>query len=342
MAFRLIATDEAGYGPKLGPLVIGATDWQTEFSGPAITTETLTKQFAPLAQVYRVGDAKVLVNDSKAVYKPRSNQSSSAGKLLDPLGNLHATVSVANRCCSDSCNVSIKRFDQWLKVVAGSDWKSIKATPWLADVQSSKFLVDSLIDEAVGHWKTAGAALQCFRGRVIPASQFNAACDGGMNKADLLSESTLGLVRDLLDGKPHNSVATASKHPTWVFCDRHGGRRYYAGVLQHVFPGSEVQVVSESKQQSVYRMQYSGQTALVHFTVKGDSFIPVALSSIYAKYIRERMMESVNQFFLAHHTGKQPLQPTAGYPVDADRFLSEIESTMRKQSIAMDDLVRRR
>ena len=42
----LIATDEAGYGPKLGPLVIVATAWS--IPGDDLETEALTERFAPL------------------------------------------------------------------------------------------------------------------------------------------------------------------------------------------------------------------------------------------------------------------------------------------------------
>ncbi len=53
----LIATDEAGYGPKLGPLVIVATAWHVpcEFS----TAEELAKLFAPYANHSNAGNARL-------------------------------------------------------------------------------------------------------------------------------------------------------------------------------------------------------------------------------------------------------------------------------------------
>jgi ribonuclease HII len=112
--------------------------------------------------------------------------------------------------------------------------------------------------------------------------------------------------------------------------------------LQHTFNDSAIEVVRESAQQSVYRFGYQGSSATIRFTVKGDSFTPVAMSSIIAKYLRERMMQSLNHYFESLHTGHTPLKPTAGYPVDADRYLADIASIIQQHKIARNDLVRQR
>ena len=169
---------------------------------------------------------------------------------------------------------------------------------------------------------------------MITAQSFNAACDKGYNKADLLSESTLGLVRSLLERHTEEQVA--------VFCDRHGGRRYYGGVLQHTFPDIPVQVTSEEKGMSRYCLSGAKRSIDVRFTVKGDSFTPVAMSSLHAKYLRERMMGSFNSFFQKLHDGKEPIVPTAGYPVDADRFLVDVEPILKREKIDREQLIRSR
>lgn len=172
--------------------------------------------------------------------------------------------------------------------------------------------------------------------RVITAQRFNAICRTGSNKADLLSESTLGLVRGLIDlhGADDSSIS--------VFCDRHGGRKFYGGVLQHLFPDARLHVAKEEKQQSEYRLTRANQQIDVCFTVKGDSFTPVALSSMHAKYLRERFMESFNEYFQVRHKADVGLTPTAGYPVDADRFLIDVASTLERESIPRQSLVRSR
>ena len=61
----------------------------------------------------------------------------------------------------------------------------------------------------------------------------------------------------------------------------------------------------------------------IDFKVKADdSRTPVALASVAAKTARELFMERFNAWFAARKPG---LAPTAGYPVDARRFLADID-----------------
>ncbi len=320
----LIATDEAGYGPKLGPLVIAATAWQV----PAKTADPalLESLFAPLRQPLRCDRVVLTIDDSKAVYRPGGG-----------LSNLHAAVSVSHHWCEKS-EPSLSKL---LLSLASEDAESVAQTPWLNQLGDTKFLPPAATKEVREIWGETGVSQLDTQARVITAAQLNRHCDGSANKADLLSESTLLLVRKLIDAHQRGSSSVA------VFCDRHGGRRYYAGVLQHAFPETNVQVIRESSKQSVYRLglhssEYDPQEVTVHFTVKGDSFTPVALSSIHAKYLRERFMESFNRYFADLHRGTMPLRPTAGYPVDAERFLDQIADTLQREKIGIDTLVRSR
>ncbi len=295
----LIATDEAGYGPKLGPLVIAATGWRLPIQSPH-TREDL---FAPLRQPTIVGDVTVVVDDSKSVYQPNKDK---------PLASLHAAVSVCNHWMKFSDN----DFARFLQTVAKEDVDSITGTAWLEHLSGDEFLSGNETVDARSTWSSLGIHCEKMLARIITAKAFNQACEGGLNKADLLSESTLGLVHQLVREQARKS------EPIVVYCDRHGGRRYYAGVLQHIFDDATVQVVSESKQQSVYRVESDGYDATIHFTVKGDTFTPVAMSSIYAKYIRERMMQSFNAYFAVRHRDAEPLKADCGIPHRCDAFPS--------------------
>jgi ribonuclease HII len=321
LPIRVIATDEAGYGPKLGPLVIAATAYRVG----ATFSSDLSQSFEPLRRVHHVKNAVVLVNDSKTIFKPKSTVSS----RYDPLANLHATVSVANSWSADS----ERDFPLWLEKTASTDWRDISRSPWLAEVDQVEFLHGNEVQRVADCWSESDVKLTHVRSRVITAAKFNVACSNGRNKADLLSESTLGLVRELLE-------TPTDAEETRVFCDRHGGRRYYAAVLSHVLKDAEIIVVSESKGESIYRVKYQGHVCHIHFTVKGDSFAPVALSSIYAKYIRERLMQSFNRYFATLH--REPLKPTAGYPSDANRFLRDIAPILSREKIADEKLIRMR
>ena len=68
--------------------------------------------------------------------------------------------------------------------------------------------------------------------------------------------------------------------------------------------------------------------------MQGESFLPTALASMTAKYLRELSMRAFNEFWCARVPG---LRPTAGYPTDAPRSNSEIAPC--SASWAIDDHV---
>ncbi|MCA9138018.1 MAG: hypothetical protein KDB00_14700, partial [Planctomycetales bacterium] len=264
---------------------------------------------------------------SKAVFQPRS-----AGK---PGGAGYSKLQCVTLAGATWCGLAADRV-RLVHHLAASDSDSITETQWL-----KTFIAESVSTAAAEplaqRWSRGVAQLTHLQSRVITAKAFNRLCGGGMNKSDLLSQTTLTLVKTVLD-----QLQIPDGESVHVFCDRHGGRRYYAGPLQSVFDAVLVQVIAESKTESSYRVPYDGRDFTIRFTVKGDSFTPVAFSSMVAKYLREKAMESLNDYFASLHSGKHPLQPTAGYPVDADRFLADIRPIIKKQNIDLSDLVRSR
>ena len=314
----LIATDEAGYGPKLGPLVIAATAWT--IPGDGLSHAAIDDLFAGLRSPAKIGSLNIKVDDSKAVFK-------SGGGLA----GLHAVVSASHHACGHAPST----LADVLPVIAAEDVDAITATPWLNHLSVETFLTPEQTESLVDAWHASGIALIDIQARIIPAAAFNHACTGGRNKADLLAASTLGLAKKLIDKHPgHREVV--------VYCDRFGGRRYYADVLQETFGDVYPAVIAELSDRSAYRMTFPDRTVDVSFTVKGDRFTPVALTSMHAKYLRERMMESWNAHFQSLHRSESPLRPTAGYPVDADRFLTDIATILESEKIDRSKLVRDR
>lgn len=179
--------------------------------------------------------------------------------------------------------------------------------------------------------------------RVIDPGPFNRHCGAGMNKADILSESTCRLAiqqcqRHLRDGE--DAV---------ILSDRHGGRSHYGGLLQHAFPEAILRVISEDRLISRYRLDLPDSPSQIQwtFSVRGDSFAPVAMSSIVAKSTREQLMTRLNRYFAdrwarSAYVSKEPLHPTAGYPADADRFLAILERMRLREGIDDDILIRKR
>ena len=73
------------------------------------------------------------------------------------------------------------------------------------------------------------------------------------------------------------------------------------------------------------------------FRTKAEAILPVALASMVSKYVREVVMTQFNRFWQQH---VPDLKPTKGYPVDAARFWTDIEPTVKKLKIAKSDVWR--
>ena len=83
-----------------------------------------------------------------------------------------------------------------------------------------------------------------------------------------------------------------------------------------------------------------GREITVTFKPRADGEnVCVALASMLAKYVREVCMRQFNEFWAKHVPG---IKPTAGYPVDAKRFYSEIQGAMVRLGIPADAVWRKK
>ena len=169
----------------------------------------------------------------------------------------------------------------------------------------------------------AGSQLLDIRSRVLFPGAFNQHVRRCGSKGVALSEWTLQLV--------HEAMQSLGEQAVFVRCDKHGGRNRYAAVLQHIFSDQLIQVVHESRTDSAYQWRQASQSVEIRFTAKGERFLPAALASMVSKYLRELAMAAFNQFWLDRIPG---LKPTAGYPVDARRFLNAIADQKRMLGVS--------
>jgi hypothetical protein len=143
------------------------------------------------------------------------------------------------------------------------------------------------------------------------------------NKAEVLSLTTLRLAKRILDDLPPGRAV--------VVCDKHGGRNFYAALLQHVFPEELVIVRQECATLSVYEVRHGGRLMEFRFQPKGERHLPTALASMTAKYLRELAMRPFNAFWQRE---VPELKATAGYNSDAKRFFAEIAGAKERLGIA--------
>lgn len=307
----MLGTDEAGYGPNLGPLCIAATAWQV---ADGAAGECLYRCLQDVICSEPVQDrVKLTIADSKALYK--------SGASLEPL---ERGVLAALAC--------LKRLPgRWRELWPAVDTTAIAQIdgyPWHSEFDERLPLVAALADIcecglalARGCLATAIELKDVQATALFPAA-FNAAVEGCGNKAEVLSLATLRLARRLLEGLPPGNAV--------VLCDKHGGRNRYAGLLQHVFPDELVLVKGESAALGAYEVRHQGRRIEFRFQPKGEKHLPTALASMTAKYLREAAMRPFNAFWQRHIPR---LRPTAGYYTDAVRFLREIGGVQQELRI---------
>ncbi len=311
----LIGTDEAGFGPNLGPLVISATVWQVPDGVQA--TELYRLLADVVATVPRRGRAgeplRVAIADSKSLYQP------SKGLRHLELGVL-AALGVLDRFPARWSEV-------WDALAPGGPvcWRSI---PWYGgyEVALPIAVTREELDRLTAAFRTgltaAGVRLIEMRSRVIFEAEYNELVEQHGSKSTALSHATLDLVSEVSQ--------TLGREGISVVCDKHGGRNSYQHLLSEHFPEWLIEVYGQSRERSVYRFGPHDRRMEVVFQMKAESFLPAALASMASKYLRELAMEAFNAFWCGHVAG---LQRTAGYPQDARRFKDAIATAQAELGI---------
>lgn len=320
----LIGTDEAGYGPNLGPLVISATLWQVPNQ---VRAEDL---YRLLGEVIVCSGGRAAHNDPKCVAMADSKVLYRPGKGIGDLERgLLAALAVLGRHPTS-----------WLEV-----WQSLApesadtrhSIPWYADYDAPLPLKADPEDreplaEAVSRvLATAGVRLVDIQSRAIFPQEFNQLVYRYGTKATALSQATLNLAARL--------IQPLEEGPISILCDKHGGRNRYGRLLTEHFPEWLIEVYGESRERSVYRFGPRKRRVEIRFQGKAESCLPVALASMASKYLRELAMRAFNAFWCQRVAG---LRPTAGYPRDARRFKTTIAAAQAHLGIEEQALWRKK
>ncbi len=311
----LIGTDEAGYGPNLGPLLVAASVWQTSVT---LLPEQLYAQLAKcIAAELIKDDQRLAIADSKSLYSPGSGLAAiECGVLscLALLGSRPRSTRELWESLAATC-----RAERTALVWHAAEEESLP-------IDACGLRIGDCVEQLTAGLKSASVELKALRATAVFPDKFNAEVERHENKAIVLSLTTLELIQSLLDDHP--------SLPATITCDKHGGRDRYAHLIQHVFGDEPVRVVQESKALSVYRMPYGGRKIELQFLAKGERMLATALASMTAKYLREVSLRPFNRFWQEQVPG---LKPTAGYPNDAKRFKAEILAA--QQRLAIEDRI---
>lgn len=308
----LIGTDEAGYGPNLGPLAVAATAWQVAAPPEAVE--------ATLAAAVEAAAPARLWGDSKAIYRAGAGFEQLELGVLVALGLTGEPLPTGWPTLAAAVGLSAGDPAPEQKVI---DLLRVPRRP-----QSSNGC--ELAAEIRPRLGERGVRLVAVRCRVVQPGEFNGLLDRGLNKSDILSMVTLDLAASLTAVGPDPPA-----EPIVIWCDRHGGRRRYAAQVTRAFAAPLVSPLEETPARSSYRFGSGGR---IEFSVGGESRTPVAVASMTAKYLRERAMEAFNDFWGARQPG---LVATAGYPMDAARWRREAAPAIERAGIGWDDVWRR-
>lgn len=312
MAF-LIGTDEAGYGPNLGPLVITATVWHVPDELAKDDLYEWLDGVVSRERARRSDPTSIPIADSKTLYKPR-------GKL-DALEYGVFTALAAT-------GIRVASWREAWQAFAPSSEISIAAIPWYntfnreLPVDADSEQAERLTERFRQRLGEIAVHLVAIRSIAIFPESFNDLVDQTGSKGAVLSGLTIDLIEELLTPLGDEAIL--------VQCDKHGGRNKYGPLLQNAFPDHLVEIHGEGRAQSIYRWGPRDRRVEARFVAKGESFLPSALASMVCKYLRELAMMAFNQFWRER---VPDLKPTAGYPADARRFRADIAACQAQLQI---------
>lgn len=312
--------DEAGYGPTLGPLVVGATFWNVP---PELVQADYWRLLRDcVRRAARGGQWRLAVNDSKAIYNRKKGLSTLERPVL-------AFASAAGLKCA-TLSTLLAQLGMPANAQNDLPWYRDLGLPLPTDPTRSKF--DAVALRLKRAMADVGVVCCGLRAAVVTERRFNQRVAGTRNKGAVLLEQVLRLIQ--------TAGQQAGEQNLIVRVDRIGGRSNYRPLLAAAFPERHLHVLAVSDTCSRYRLASRTNDWLIEFAVAADEHhLPVALASMLAKYVREVLMERFNAYWRQQ---LPTLRATAGYYTDARRFLAEIEPVLATAGVPPEHFVRSR
>lgn len=315
--------DEAGYGPLLGPLVVGCCAFEVDGVSADAEMPCLWGKLKKLVSKNRLrSGTKIHVNDSKSVYTPavgikelEKGVLAIAGTYGEWPGDLRDFLARV----SPEVVTDLEEYP-WYRGFAGERF------PCETDGMGVKLFANGLRAEM----SRVGTRCVHYAAKVLPERQLNRQLQATRNKSSVLFSLAAMHLDHLLRQYGTQGLI--------VFCDRQGGREHYGHLLRLMFDEWELEIVGEADGRSEYRLLRGGHAVRIVFCEKAEAqCLPVAAASMLCKYLREVLMRRFNAYWREQIPG---VEPTAGYYSDGMRFLKDIEAKRVALGIPEEHLVR--
>jgi len=309
--------DEAGYGPKLGPMVVATVPIGVDAGAPLAVDAGDVNKAAEAARK-ALTSLPVKVIDSKKLFSPKKGLHKlelSALSLLGASGQQPQTVGAL------------------VEAVAPTYSQDIQLLPWYREVWQSPLPLASSADEVGESAEAVKSALAESGVSILPPQvvaldekSLNRLWRREPNKERASFAAFRDLTKRLVDSK------SGALHLTM---DQQGGRTNYLPWLCDCWPG---EMPSHHRDGDCGCYHLDGPNLHLFVAPRADSNYPeVAAASIIAKYLREALMTGFYKFWR-----EQSVEPADGYGGSHRDFMVRAEPKMRELGLTYDDILRLR
>ncbi len=322
----LVGIDEAGFGPILGPLVVSSSTFSVPHNLIGADLWQILRR--SLANKRKRLAGRLLITDSKKAYNKSLGTKHLERTVLACLKCLGKEPATLTELIALLCPDCLERLSDypWYKDAGGCRISAgfgelSRAEP--ADIAlASAVLSDDLTANGIKLLKLKSCCLD--------VAHYNKMVSSVKNKSRVLFTATSRLIKNAFDNFAGDELQ--------IIVDRQGGRVHYRAILQRMFSYMELKILSERPAASSYELYSYGKKMRLHFVVGADGrFLPVSLSSMASKYLRELLVANINRYFAGFHSD---LRPTAGYWKDGLRFIEDLKTNIPHIEYDREQLVR--